>query len=77
MFGGSGNLDNLVAQARSVNRSGGDWYELEQRWSKALDEGKSVSVRIHINYSGESMRPDSFEVTHIINGVEEISHIKN
>lgn len=77
MFGGSGNLDNLVAQARSVNRSGGDWYELEQRWSKALDDGGSVSVRIHINYSGESMRPDSFDVTHIINGVEEISHIKN
>lgn len=32
---------------------------------------------IHINYAGNSMRPESFDVTHTINGVERLDHIKN
>lgn len=77
MFGGSGDIDNLVAQARSVNRSGGDWYKMEQGWAKALKDGGSVSVKIKINYEGDSLRPSDFEVLQRINGTDRKIKISN
>lgn len=35
-FHGSGDIDNLIAQNRQINRSGGEWYNMEQEWANAL-----------------------------------------
>lgn len=63
-FKGSGDLDNVVAMNREINRSGGTWYKMEQEWKAALSEvpPKKVTVDIQPVYSGKSLRPDSFEV---------------
>ncbi len=37
MFGGSKDIDNLVAQSKYINRSfkeNGDWYKLEKLWKR-------------------------------------------
>ena len=69
-FNGSGDLDNLVAMNRDINRSGGEWYNMEQEWSKALKEvpPKKVTVDIKPYYKGESLRPDGFIVKYQIEG---------
>lgn len=33
---GSGDIYNLIAQNRHINRSGGEWYNMEQEWANAL-----------------------------------------
>ena len=68
IFGGSGELDNLVSQLDSINRS--TWKKMENNWVKALTEGKDVHVDIEIVYDGISKRPSSFIVTQTINGVK-------
>ena len=65
-FGGSPNLDNLTSQNSMVNRSG--FKIIENEWAKAIKGGKDVSVDIKVNYSGESVRPSSYEVTYSIDG---------
>ncbi|MCY7864521.1 ribonuclease YeeF family protein [Bacillus spizizenii] len=69
-FRGSGELDNLVAQNSQINRSGGEWYKMENEWAAALKEEppRKVSVRIRPKYLGDSLRPDSFEVIYRIEG---------
>ena len=37
-FHGSGDIDNLVAQNKQINRSGGEWYNMEKEWANALSE---------------------------------------
>ena len=37
-FRGSGDIDNLLAQNRQINRSGGEWYKMETEWANALKE---------------------------------------
>src|SRR5690625_3531397 len=79
-FNGPGDIDNLVAQNRQINRSGGVWYNMETEWANALKEvpPKSVSVKINPVYSGESLRPDKFEVMYKIEGQEiEMRTIRN
>ena len=34
-FGGSGDLDNLVAMSSKTNRAGGKWYNMEKKWAEA------------------------------------------
>ncbi len=29
-FHGSGDIDNLIAQNKQINRSGGEWYNMEK-----------------------------------------------
>ncbi|WP_255387559.1 DNA/RNA non-specific endonuclease [Listeria sp. ILCC792] len=69
-FNGSGDIDNLVAQNSQINRSGGEWYSMEQMWAKALKETppRKVSVKISPKYTGSSLRPDKFEVIYEIEG---------
>ena len=74
-FGGSPGKDNIVSQLRKVNLS--DYKRLENLWAKALEEGKDVSVSVKLNYVGDSLRPDSFEVKCIIDGVPIESIIEN
>ena len=73
-FHGPGDIDNLVAQNRQINRSGGKWYEMETEWANALKEEppKKVSVNIEAVYSGDSLRPDSFKVKYQIEGERKV-----
>ena len=69
-FHGSGDIDNLVAQNRQINRAGGQWYKMETEWANAIKETppRKVSVKIESIYLGDSLRPDSFEVVYVIEG---------
>ena len=66
IFGGSGELDNLVAMDAIVNRS--DYRSKENRWKNALQEGKEVKVTIDIVYDGENKRPKEFNINYSIDG---------
>ena len=74
-FGGSPRKDNVVSQLRKVNLS--DYKKLENQWAKALEEGKDVSVSVKLNYVGDSLRPDSFEVFYKIDGMDFFESITN
>ena len=67
-FGGSGDIDNLIPQNSKVNRSGGEWYNMEEEWVRALKETppKKVSVKINPIYEGKSMRPTKIKVKYKI-----------
>ena len=69
-FNGPGDLDNVIAMNREINRSGGTWYNMEEEWASALKEvpPRKVTVDIQPVYSGKSLRPDSFDVTYKIEG---------
>ncbi|XUT71133.1 DNA/RNA non-specific endonuclease [Bacillus thuringiensis] len=69
-FHGSRDIDNLIAQNRQINRSGREWYNMEQEWANALGgkPPKKVTVKIEPVYSGQSMRPNSFMVEYQIQG---------
>jgi len=64
-FGGSPELDNLVSQAKQVNKS--EYYKIEAQWARALKQNQKVSVDIKINYDPGSSRPTSFDVKYKIN----------
>lgn len=74
-FGGSPKLDNIVSQSRLTNTS--TYKSLENQWAKAIKEGKSVSVKINPIYSGSSVRPSSFRVDYVIDGLKKVARIKN
>ena len=74
-FGGSPEIDNLISQLSSVNLS--DYKKLENQWAKALEQGKDVSVNVKVNYVGNSLRPDSFEVFYKIDGTDFFESISN
>ena len=69
-FNGPGDLDNVIAMNREINRSGGAWYNMEQEWANALKEvpPRKVTVDIQPVYSGKSLRPDAFNVIYEIEG---------
>ena len=64
IFGGSGELDNLVAMDAIVNTS--KYRKVENQWQKALKEGKEVQVTIDIVYDGANKRPIKFNVNYVI-----------
>ncbi|ARC83444.1 DNA/RNA non-specific endonuclease family protein [Clostridium argentinense CDC 2741] len=76
-FNGSGQIDNLVPQNSGINRSGGEWYKMEQNWANALNEGSKVKVDITPNYSGNVARTHSFNVDYWIDGEKFIQIIMN
>ncbi|MGN8046959.1 DNA/RNA non-specific endonuclease [Bacillus altitudinis] len=79
IFKGSGDIDNLVPMSSQINRSGGKWYEMEQRWLKALraDPPKHVEVSIEPIYKDDSLRPDSFVIEYNIGKRSYLEKIKN
>jgi hypothetical protein len=64
LFGGSGNIDNLVPMNQNLNQ--GKWKAMENRWAKAIESGENVQVKIKPKYKGDSQRPDRFEVNYKI-----------
>ena len=81
MFGGSKDIDNLVAQSKFINRpfkEKGHWYKLEKLWEKAIKSGKSVdSIKVEVKYTGNSQRPTEFLVQYLVNGKAKSKSIKN
>ena len=57
-FHGSGNLENLEAQDRNLNR--GSYKQMENRWAAAQDAGDQVFVHSESFRSNGSQRPDAF-----------------
>ncbi|WP_058569720.1 DNA/RNA non-specific endonuclease [Xylella fastidiosa] len=47
-LGRAGDRINLVSQASALNRIG--WRKMENEFAKALQEGKSISVKIDLSY---------------------------
>ena len=79
-FNGPGDLDNVIAMNREINRPGGTWYNMEEEWASALKEvpPRKVTVDIQPVYSGKSLRPDSFKVKYQIEGRKSVTKlIKN
>ncbi len=66
-FGGAGSKDNLVPmnQAKVNAYPNGEFGKLESKWSKELEKGNSVEVKIEpiYNLGNNSSRPDGFKVT--------------
>lgn len=78
IFGGSGELDNLVAMGgNTVNLS--SFKLLENTWKEALtsDPPQKVYVKIEPIYIGNSKRPDSFNIIYTIDGKKERKKIYN
>ncbi|TKI50724.1 hypothetical protein FC748_03125 [Lysinibacillus tabacifolii] len=71
-FKGSKDIDNLVPQNSQINRSGGEWFNMETEWANALKETppKNVYVKIEPVYQGNSQRPSHFDVVYEIEGKE-------
>ncbi|WP_202902532.1 DNA/RNA non-specific endonuclease, partial [Yersinia wautersii] len=44
----------------------GVWRKMENSWAKALEDGKSVKVKINPIYTGDSSRPSNFEIKYTI-----------
>lgn len=59
-FGGMGDLENLVAMDRHVNRS--IYKKIENEWAQALKSDVNVSVDIEPFFSDEGERPTAFMV---------------
>jgi len=66
IFGGSGDIDNLVPMDSNLNK--GEWKKLENIWKKALESNppKKVQVKITPIYEGDSQRPVKFKVNYKI-----------
>ena len=69
-FGGYGGKENLTPMAKEINDyHSGEWGSMEKSWAKALDEGKTVEVKIEPIYTDETARASSFRVTQTIDGI--------
>ncbi|MCL9690600.1 ADP-ribosylating toxin [Staphylococcus aureus] len=81
MFGGSKDIDNLVAQSKFINRpfkENGEWYNIEREWQEFLNSGKEVkNIKMEVKYSGNSKRPTEFLVEYYVNNKEFVQHVKN
>jgi filamentous hemagglutinin len=51
-----------------ANLNKGVWKAMENEWARALDSGKTVSVKIEPVYEGGTKRPINFDVSYKISG---------
>ncbi|WP_392565037.1 DNA/RNA non-specific endonuclease [Orbus wheelerorum] len=73
MLNGSGEKINMLPMNANLNR--GAWKQMENTWAKALQNGKSVNVRIEPVYSSTNIRPDKFKVKYSINNGRSVEKI--
>lgn len=65
-LGGSGDPINLIPMRRNLNLGG--WKKYENIWRKKLQEGRSVYVRIELEYSDKHIRcPTTISISFSIN----------
>ena len=68
-FSGSPHLDNVVSQDGYLNTH--EYRSMERTWAKAINNGQKVTdISIKVNYSGNSSRPSSFDVSFKIDGIK-------
>ena len=75
ILGGAEGIENLVAMRSTINR--GDYKSMENEISKAVQDGKDVKMKIHLEYEGESTRPDKITVEDCIDGKKTIRFFDN
>jgi hypothetical protein len=63
-FKGNNSIANIVAMNGDLNK--GEYKAMEQLWADSINSGKNVSGTIKLSYSGNSFRPDSFDVLYDI-----------
>lgn len=72
---GDGGIGNLVAMDSKINQS--DYKRMENSIKAALDEGKNVTTKTEMTYSGDSERPDKLTVTVTIDGTDTVYKFDN
>ena len=72
---GDGGNGNLVAMDSKINQS--DYKRMENDIKAALDEGKDVTTKTEMTYSGDSERPDKITVTVTIDGKDTVYEYDN
>ncbi|MCX8648769.1 DNA/RNA non-specific endonuclease [Gilliamella sp. B2776] len=70
LLNGAGEKINLLPMNANLNR--GVWKQMENKWVKALEEGKTVKVKIEPIYNSSGIRPYKFEVSYYIDGKDTI-----
>lgn len=73
ILNGSGEKINLLPMNANLNR--GAWKQMENTWTKALEEGKTVNVKIEPVYSGTNIRPDKFMVKYTVDNGRSIEKV--
>jgi DNA/RNA non-specific endonuclease len=75
-FNPPGEEFNYVAQNSNFNR--GSYRQLENEWAQLLADGHTVHVRWDFEYTGDSQRPDGFNVTyHVDDGEPVVRQFQN
>ena len=74
-FNGPREWFNHFAQDANFNR--GSYRALEDRWAKAIRQGKRVFVDIIPHYGGASMRPYVLSVTWTVDGEKHVKDFPN
>ena len=72
---GDGGIGNLVAMDSKINQS--DYKRMENDIKAALDEGKDVTTKTEMTYSGDSERPDKIIVTVTVDGKDTVYKFDN
>ena len=72
---GDGGAGNLIAMDSRINQS--DYKRMENGIKRTLDEGKEVTTRTDISYSGDSERPDKVTVSVAIDGKDTVYTFDN
>lgn len=72
---GDGGIGNLVAMDSKINQS--DYKRMENDIKAALDEGKEVTTKTEMTYSGDSERPDKITVTVTADGKDTVYKFDN
>lgn len=71
LFGGLGEGINIQPMDFSINR--GKYRELERLWARHIEQGGLVNVEVVFHFTGESRRPDQFDVTFDLGDGESVS----
>lgn len=72
---GDGGIGNLVAMDSKINQS--DYKRMENDIKSALDEGKEVTTKTEMTYSGDSARPDKITTTVTNDGKDTVYKFDN
>ena len=66
VLGGLGDQLNLVPMTRKVNRE--EYAAMERRWRRAVEQGKTVDLKVMLDYDDNARRPATITVTYQIAG---------
>ena len=72
---GDGVIGNLIAMDSKINQS--EYKRMENDIKTALDEGKDVTTKTEMTYSGDSKRPDKITVTVTTDGNDTVYKFDN